>query len=92
MTTIATQDTAALRAQLEQELLALWKAVLEVPEIDPQDDFYALGGHSLLALEMRDILRKQLELPKLDLDPLRTPTVAAMAASILAQLGVEETV
>ena len=90
MTTNEQPGAAVLRAQLELDLLAVWQAVLEIADIGTDDDFFAIGGHSLLSLELREAVRKTLQLPQLAVDPLQTPTVTAMAADILAQLGAGE--
>ncbi|MBV9689028.1 MAG: amino acid adenylation domain-containing protein, partial [Ktedonobacteraceae bacterium] len=48
------------------ELLAdLWQALLQVPVVRSQDNFFALGGHSLLAMQVVARLRQHLgiELP-----------------------------
>ncbi len=35
-----------------QQLAAIWAAVLNVPHVDPDDNFFALGGHSLLSMHL----------------------------------------
>jgi len=37
---------------LEQQIAAIWRAVLGLPRIGLRDDFFALGGHSLLATQI----------------------------------------
>jgi thioesterase domain-containing protein/acyl carrier protein len=52
-------EQEALRAQasgpldpLEHQLLEIWRDVLQVRAIDPDDDFFDSGGHSLLAVSL----------------------------------------
>ena len=40
------------RTLLEERLAAIWREVLEKPEIGVHDDFFTLGGHSLLAIRV----------------------------------------
>ncbi len=40
------------RPGVETMLAALWREILDVPEIGRNDDFYDLGGHSLLAMRL----------------------------------------
>ncbi|MEU8932005.1 condensation domain-containing protein [Streptomyces sp. NPDC048409] len=72
---------AAVAAQLTE----IWRDLLHVPSVDPQDNFYELGGDSMLAIELA---YRAVE-AGLDLTP-RTvvdhPTVAALAA-LLADGG-----
>ena len=42
----------AARSGTEQELVALWKAILSVGEIGVRDDFFELGGESLQAASL----------------------------------------
>jgi amino acid adenylation domain-containing protein/thioester reductase-like protein len=67
----------------EEQLTAIWQAVLGVERIGRHDDFFELGGHSLLALKA--ILRmNQLCLGALRVtDIYKCPTVAQLAARLL---------
>ncbi|HEY0735024.1 MAG TPA: amino acid adenylation domain-containing protein, partial [Herpetosiphonaceae bacterium] len=70
--------------ELEQNLAAIWQAVLNVEQIGVHDSFFDRGGHSLLATQvvsrMRDTL--QIELPLRAL--FETPTIAGMSQRIEA--------
>ncbi|MEU4160010.1 amino acid adenylation domain-containing protein [Actinoplanes sp. NPDC026670] len=70
------------RTPQEHDLAAIWCTVLEVPQVNRHDDFFALGGHSLLATRMLAHVNHQLGV---DL-PLRVifeaPTLAAFAARV----------
>jgi hypothetical protein len=37
---------------IEQKIVEVWKEILEVETISPQDDFFTIGGHSLLAVQI----------------------------------------
>ena len=72
------------RTFLEEQIAAIWSAVLRVDDIGINDDFFALGGHSLLATQVTSRIR---ELTGADL-PVRslfeTPTVAGLGKRIEA--------
>ncbi|WEZ87158.1 non-ribosomal peptide synthetase [Pseudomonas sp. NyZ480] len=53
------------RTALQQEVAAIWRAVLNLPRIGLQDDFFDLGGHSLLATQIVSRTRQacDVELP-----------------------------
>ena len=40
-----------LRTPVERTVASVWKGLLKVPRVGPQDNFYELGGDSLLAVE-----------------------------------------
>ncbi|NLS17617.1 condensation protein [Rhizobium sp. P40RR-XXII] len=75
--------TGKTPADTRMETLAeLWKEVLQVPQIRPDDDFFALGGHSLLALRLLSEVRARFEAaPTLQL-LFKQPTFAGFAAAI----------
>jgi acyl carrier protein len=75
------------RASLIDDIRETWAAVLSLPAIAPDDDFFALGGHSLLAAQAVARLNDRLGL---DLAPraiFEAPTVAEMADLIAEARG-----
>ncbi|HEX3554514.1 MAG TPA: non-ribosomal peptide synthase/polyketide synthase, partial [Thermoanaerobaculia bacterium] len=69
---------------VEEVLAAIWEDLLDSPQVNGGDHFFALGGHSLLATQVVSRVRRAFAV---DL-PLRalfeTPTLAALAARIEA--------
>ncbi|HEY0639881.1 MAG TPA: thioesterase domain-containing protein, partial [Pseudonocardiaceae bacterium] len=70
----------------ETRLAELWAALLGVPRVGRDDDFYAVGGDSLLAAQLVGRIREELpgaaghSWDVLLRQLLRTPTVAGLAA------------
>ncbi|MES2740502.1 MAG: amino acid adenylation domain-containing protein [Pseudomonadota bacterium] len=77
----------APRTSTEQQVAAIWSAVLALPEPGIEDSFFSLGGHSLLATQVISRIRTGF---KLEL-PLRAvfefPTIAQLARAIDAALA-----
>ncbi|HCV38156.1 MAG TPA: hypothetical protein DGQ94_05460, partial [Pseudomonas sp.] len=50
---------------LQQQVAAIWREVLNLPQVGLHDDFFALGGHSLLATQIVSRTRQvcDVELP-----------------------------
>lgn len=46
------QDVLAPRSDVEKQLVALWKEILQLERVGIDDHFFDLGGHSLLALDL----------------------------------------
>ncbi|MFE0605854.1 amino acid adenylation domain-containing protein [Streptomyces sp. NPDC058892] len=76
----------------EEKLVAIFRELLDKESVGIDDDFFALGGHSLLATRLSVRIRSQFDV---DL-PLRTiikfPTVAELAALLLAGAVPDEVV
>jgi amino acid adenylation domain-containing protein len=68
----------------ERAVAAVWAGILDIPEPERDDDFFALGGHSLLAIRIVAALRRALpEAAAVTLmDLFRHPTVRGLAALI----------
>lgn len=82
-------DSALLQAQsrtvvapsqpLEQELHAIWQAILPVSEFGVEDNFFALGGHSLSATRVVGRIREQLQIPLAVNELFQHPTIRELA-------------
>ena len=67
------------RTPLEERLAAIWREVLEQPEVGVHDDFFALGGHSLLAIRVLAQIQEDLDVVLSMTDLFEAPTVAGLA-------------
>jgi thioesterase domain-containing protein/acyl carrier protein len=65
-------------------MLPLWQRVLDVPEVSPDDDFFALGGHSILAAQLFALIERELgcSVPLAALYDAATPRALASVLSL----------
>ncbi|HVK26500.1 MAG TPA: non-ribosomal peptide synthetase [Actinokineospora sp.] len=71
---------------VEDVIAAIWREVLDLPEVGPADDFFDLGGHSLLANRVLALIHRRLG-PKVSLTALFDhPTVAGLAGIVRASV------
>ncbi|MFL5353941.1 amino acid adenylation domain-containing protein, partial [Archangium sp.] len=77
--TAGSEADAAPRTGIEEQLAALWMAVLGLGRVRADDDFFALGGHSLLAMQLVSRIREcfRIDLPLRALFEARTPRALA---------------
>ncbi|MBX3611483.1 MAG: amino acid adenylation domain-containing protein [Hydrogenophaga sp.] len=77
----------AASSETERAVMAAMQAVLNLPAIGADENFFAMGGHSLLAAKLMGQLNKSLGL-QLNLRVLfESPTVEKLASAIDAQRG-----
>ena len=75
----------APRSRVESQLVAIWEAILKVPQVGVHDNFFSLGGHSLLATQVFAQIDKQI-VTGLPITLLfQYPTVAQLAEVIEKQ-------
>ncbi|MBC9933117.1 non-ribosomal peptide synthase/polyketide synthase [Chitinophaga qingshengii] len=72
----------AARNLTEQQLVDIWRVLLQVERVGVHDNFFELGGHSLLAMRLQSALRKQMEVEVAVKSIFAHPTVARLAAFI----------
>ncbi|MBN3911078.1 MAG: SDR family NAD(P)-dependent oxidoreductase [Nostoc sp. NMS1] len=78
------------RNEIELKIAQCWQQVLKLPPLSINDNFFELGGNSLLAGQVISRLREDFSL-ELSLQRLfKTPTIASLAQSIEAIIGVTQ--
>ncbi|WP_026425984.1 non-ribosomal peptide synthetase [Actinokineospora inagensis] len=76
----ATAGSGRARTPAEEIVAALFAEVLDLPEVGPDDDFFAIGGHSLLATRLVSRVRATLGAELAIRDVFTARTVAGIAA------------
>jgi amino acid adenylation domain-containing protein len=72
---------------IEKIIARIWSDLLEEPEIDAQDNFFALGGQSLLAIQCLSRLREEIPVILSLSDFFENATVAQQAALVRNRLS-----
>ena len=77
-------DSLMEEPALLHAMLPLWQRVLDVPEVSPDDDFFALGGHSILAAQLFALIERELgcSVPLATLYDAATPRALASVLSL----------
>ncbi|GGO60832.1 type I polyketide synthase [Nonomuraea cavernae] len=86
-------DTAAARSSeeeepgqpVEREIAAIWRDLLGVEDLGPDDNFFALGGQSLLLVRMIARLKERTGVAIALRDAVAAPTVSGIAALVAHQ-------
>ena len=77
-----TGPTGQGTGELEGALTALWRELLGIDEIDPDDDFFELGGDSLLGIRILNRLRVSFGISDTLAGLMTAPTIRALAARV----------
>jgi hypothetical protein len=70
---------AAWGSDLEKQIAAIWRNLLHISNVHPEDNSFDLGGHSLLATRMRDALLETLAKDVAIIDLFTYPTIRSLA-------------
>ncbi len=72
---------------IEEEIASVWKALLNIDDINFNDNFYDLGGHSLLLIDMQVQLENIFQEKIQKVDFFKYPTIAELANFIKQKLN-----
>jgi thioesterase domain-containing protein/acyl carrier protein len=68
--------------EAETRMMAIWRDVLQVPEIGPKSNFFELGGHSLMAMRLMTKVERTFGVKINVMTLFQAPTVREFAAHI----------
>ncbi|WP_198348213.1 non-ribosomal peptide synthetase [Plantactinospora sp. KBS50] len=77
-------DAGDVGAPVGTAVAAIWRDVLAVPRVAPEDNFVELGGNSILAMQVAARIRQNLGCRVEPADVLLTDTLAGLAARLEA--------
>src|SRR5438105_3663036 len=66
-------------SRLEDDVAGIWRGLLGLESVSPEDDFFRLGGDSLLAVRMLAAVEETLLVPVSFVDFIDAPTVGGLA-------------
>ncbi|WP_426454578.1 amino acid adenylation domain-containing protein [Paenibacillus sp. S-38] len=78
----STTEYAAPRTPTEERLAAIWREVLQLPDIGVKHNFFELGGHSLWAARLAGKIYKEMNVVLPLREMFRSPTIESMAQAI----------
>lgn len=73
------------RTGLEEQLVGMWRQVLEVERIGVEDDFFELGGDSVVATQLLSRVKGAFSVNVALRDFFESPTVAGMSLLVVRQ-------
>ena len=85
--TVQAVDETPPRTEVERQIAAIFAEVLGVDRVGVHAGFFDLGGHSLLAAKFATRLREETGVTMQLRDLFHRPTVAAVAAAVVAGQG-----
>jgi amino acid adenylation domain-containing protein len=65
--------------EMENKIADIWKKLLDIPALGPEDNFFDLGGHSLQIMRMRTDLKRAIGRDVAVVDLFMHPTVRSLA-------------
>lgn len=77
---------------IEDRVAAIWRGLLQLPDVAPSDDFFDLGGHSLLTLRLVMQLEDEFGVEVTMTDVFEAPTLAQLTRVVMDRRSGEEAV
>jgi acyl carrier protein len=73
--------------QIREQLIQIWKELLEVESVETTDNFFELGGNSISIMELFEVLNKLYPEKVKIVDIFTYPTVETLASLISVRIG-----
>ncbi len=83
-------EAAGAAGSVEARVIEMWKEVLGIDEVGPDDNFFDLGGHSMLVAWVRASLQEDFDVDLEMVELFNYPTARSLAGRILQELGTAE--
>lgn len=77
-------EAAARETQIQSTLIEIWRGVLNVNHVSPEDNFFNLGGHSLAAMQVISRIFTELDADLSVQELFDNPTIDALARTVSA--------
>jgi acyl carrier protein len=87
----AEPDYLEPRTPIEQQVAAMWQALLQAERVGIRDNFFETGGHSLLAIQLLTEINEAFGVTISMRSVFDTPTVEGLALEIVTQLAMQTT-
>lgn len=79
---LISNDYEGPKNKMEEELIEIWKDILEVEKVGINDNFFELGGHSLKAILLIEKVHRKLGIEIKLSELFRMPTIKAISSNI----------
>src|SRR4029077_6270182 len=84
---VESAETVEASGAIEAKVIAMWKEVLGIDEVGPDDNFFDLGGHSMLVAWVRASLQEAFNVDLEMVELFNYPTARSLAERVLQEVG-----
>ncbi|MBG0749356.1 MULTISPECIES: phosphopantetheine-binding protein [Pectobacterium] len=75
-------DKKILPAEIEKNIISIWRTVLNNPQVSIQENFFDAGGNSLLMSKVYREIKNKMDVPISIVDLFQYPTVRTLSQRI----------
>ncbi|HEY0553754.1 MAG TPA: amino acid adenylation domain-containing protein, partial [Thermoanaerobaculia bacterium] len=86
-TTVGATEAPDAIVTIETKVIEMWKEVLGIDEVGPDDNFFDLGGHSMLVAWVRANIQEEFGVDLEMVELFNYPTARALAGRLRQELG-----